>query len=294
MQKGEIIETGKHAELMKVENGAYRRLVETQKINQELDKKDKEAPSLEKRQDQEQIASAKLASETSLDRGQDPEKGNLSEVIPFSTTALVSRIATLSKYELHYIVLGTLAAALAGSVYPVFAIVFGQILEALTKTTAEEIRSATQYWCLFFVGIAVATFIGNFFQAALFGLAGEKLTTKLRHSYFGAILRQNIGYFDEERHSTGVLTSKLATEAHLVQGIMGATLGVITNVSFTVLGSLIVALVTGWELALVVMGCIPVLIASGMIRMKMISGYTAKTKEAYEHSSRVACEVVLS
>lgn len=38
------------------------------------------------------------------------------------------------------------------------------------------------------------------------------------------------------------------------------------------------------------MACIPLLVGSGALRMKMLSGFQQKNKLAYEHSAQIACE----
>lgn len=40
-----------------------------------------------------------------------------------------------------------------------------------------------------------------------------------------AIIRQDVGWFDEEENSTGALTARLATEATLIKNITGQNLG---------------------------------------------------------------------
>ena len=72
------------------------------------------------------------------------------------------------------------------------------------------------------------TFLSCFlsFQASSFGKSGEELTARLRAMGFRAILRQDIGYFDEPLNSTGALTTRLATDASRVQGCTGVRAGI--------------------------------------------------------------------
>jgi len=53
----------------------------------------------------------------------------------------------------------------------------------------------------------------------MFAVAGEALTTRLREMAFTALLRQEIGYFDQPLHSTGALSARLASDASAVQGV---------------------------------------------------------------------------
>lgn len=53
----------------------------------------------------------------------------------------------------------------------------------------------------------------------MFGIAGEKLTMRLRSNMFGAMLRQEIGWYDLKENGVGALCGKLSGEASSVQGV---------------------------------------------------------------------------
>jgi hypothetical protein len=56
----------------------------------------------------------------------------------------------------------------------------------------------------------------------------------------GVIFSVQIGWHDEERHSSGILTTKLATEASYVRGAVGDTLGLmLQNVLCLIFGYII-------------------------------------------------------
>lgn len=57
------------------------------------------------------------------------------------------------------------------------------------------------------------------FQGYAFAKSGELLTRRLRKVGFQAMLRQEIGWFDDPRNSPGALTIRLATDASMVQGV---------------------------------------------------------------------------
>ncbi len=53
----------------------------------------------------------------------------------------------------------------------------------------------------------------------MFGIAGERLTMRLRKMAFAAILRQEIAWFDKSEDSTGSLCARLSSDAANVQGV---------------------------------------------------------------------------
>lgn len=56
-------------------------------------------------------------------------------------------------------------------------------------------------------------------QGYAFAKSGELLTRRLRKIGFQAMLRQEIGWFDDPNNSPGALTTRLATDASMVQGV---------------------------------------------------------------------------
>jgi len=56
-------------------------------------------------------------------------------------------------------------------------------------------------------------------QTSCFDISGEALTARLRSRSFKAMLRQEMGWHDEERNATGALTTRLANDAGQVQGV---------------------------------------------------------------------------
>lgn len=57
----------------------------------------------------------------------------------------------------------------------------------------------------------------------MFTLSGETLTSRLRKLTFAAMLRQEVGWFDEEKNSVGALCSRLSGDAASVQGVSNCT-----------------------------------------------------------------------
>lgn len=57
------------------------------------------------------------------------------------------------------------------------------------------------------------------FKGYAFGKSGELLTRRLRKVGFQAMLKQEVGWFDDPRNSPGALTTRLATDASMVQGV---------------------------------------------------------------------------
>ena len=73
--------------------------------------------------------------------------------------------------------------------YTLFSIHISEILNVFTIVDMEESRRRSLIWSLMFLGVGGAHFVGHLLSTGLFGVAGEKLTRRLRRLSFQAILR---------------------------------------------------------------------------------------------------------
>lgn len=118
-------------------------------------------------------------------------------------------------------------------------------------------------------------------------MSGENLTSRLRFGSFKAMLRQEIGWFDEDRNSTGTLTTRLADDAAKVQGATGTRLGTLLEVSVSMLMAIIIAFVYSWVLTLVVLGIVPIMLLSSGLEVKALAGHTVANKKSLEKAGKV-------
>ena len=260
MVKGEIVESGNHAAL--IENrGLYSKLVEAQDLHNEktVDGEKSEVDVIKGAQI-DVAAVGRVSDAKNMEAATKPEQ---------SAMDIVITIMRLNAPELKYTVSGFLAAILSGLINPGFSLIFAEIIQTFSKK-GPELQRDTQIWALSFVGIAAFAFITGFFQNAMFGIASEKLTERIRKTAFESILRQDIAFFDVEENSTGSLTSNLSSDAQKVQGVSGATIGTLLQMLSNLLGSIIISLIYGWKLALVAIAALPLLVFTGAMRLKII------------------------
>uniref|UniRef100_A0A4W6FJQ3 ATP-binding cassette, sub-family B (MDR/TAP), member 11a n=1 Tax=Lates calcarifer TaxID=8187 RepID=A0A4W6FJQ3_LATCA len=195
--------------------------------------------------------------------------------------APVARILKYNQPEWPYMLLGSLGAAVNGSVNPIYAVLFSQILG--NKSTGI---------CVLFCIVAVISFFSQFFQGYAFAKSGELLTRRLRKVGFQAMLRQEIGWFDDPINSPGALTTRLATDASMVQGATGSQIGMIVNSLSSIGASFIIAFYFSWKLTLVIMCFLPLIGLSGVFQAKMLTGFANEDKKAMEAAGRVSSEAL--
>lgn len=147
-------------------------------------------------------------------------------------------------------------------------------------------------WSLIFVAIGGANFLGVALQFSMLGISGARLTRKLRSLSFRALLRQEMGFFDKSENSVGQLTTRLSTEATLVQGVTGDLLGSIVQMISAVVTGFVIAFLHCWRIALVLLAVFPLMGLSEAMQMKMLTGFDANDEKMYAKAGAIAAEAV--
>uniref|UniRef100_A0A8C2QQ54 Bile salt export pump n=1 Tax=Capra hircus TaxID=9925 RepID=A0A8C2QQ54_CAPHI len=227
-----------------------------------------------------------LGHESSLDKNIPVEE----EIEP----APVRRILKLNAREWPYMLVGSVGAAVNGTVTPMYAFLFSQILGTFSIPDKEEQRSQIHGVCLLFVAIGCLSLCTQFLQGYAFAKSGELLTKRLRKLGFRAMLGQDIGWFDDLRNSPGALTTRLATDASQVQGATGSQIGMMVNAFTNIAVAMIIAFFFSWnwKLSLVIVCFFPFLALSGAIQTRMLMGFATHDKESLEVAGQITNEAL--
>uniref|UniRef100_A0A3B4DH40 ATP-binding cassette sub-family B member 5 n=1 Tax=Pygocentrus nattereri TaxID=42514 RepID=A0A3B4DH40_PYGNA len=289
---GQVVEQGTHRELMN-KKGVYYSLVMQQICEQTTDTDSDNCDDLtvvttehaafSRNSLRRSISLQRRSSKNSKRKKSESEKA---PGIPFR------KILALNKPEWPYLLVGTLASFLGGAVYPCVAILFAKIIGVFAESDPGVKRQKTLMFSLLFLLIGAVAFLTFFFQGYMFGKSGEILTMRLRSQAFKAILRQEIGWFDDHNNAVGVLTTKLATDASLVKGAAGSRLGLTTNAVCALIIAMIIAFIHCWQLTLLILACMPVLSGANFIQMRATAGHTSKDQSALEMSGKISTETV--
>jgi len=105
-------------------------------------------------------------------------------------------------------------------------------------------------------------------------------------------MSQEMGFFDREENSTGALSSRLATDAYQMHELVSQIMKLTFQTLVTVGLGLGFAFAKSWSLTLVILALIPLLAASQYFAIGTMTGFSTKTKKAYEQSGRVANEAI--
>ncbi|KAK2856759.1 hypothetical protein Q5P01_005494 [Channa striata] len=206
--------------------------------------------------------------------------------------APVARILKYNQPEWHYMLFGSVGAAINGGVNPVYSLLFSQILATFSIADPVAQRNEIDSVCLFFVMVGVVSFFTQMLQGYAFSKSGELLTRRLRRLGFRAMLGQEIGWFDDHRNSPGALTTRLATDASQVQGATGSQIGMIVNSLSNIGVAIIMSFYFSWKLTLLILCFLPFIALSGALQAEMLTGFAKQDKKAMEAAGRISGEAL--
>ena len=166
------------------------------------------------------------------------------------------------------------------------------MLSVLSEPNIQKAREESVTTALQLGGIGLAFFVTVALQGLVFSYSGSKLVERVRHMMFEAMLQQDIGWFDEEKNSTGALCSRLSSSAEAVSGATGSKVGQAVGGVATLFISTGLALYYDWKLGLVTSIFTPFLIVSILFQMRMMTKDSGVKSEAFQKSAKVAVESI--
>lgn len=300
VDQGEIIESGTHSDLMEKKEFYYQ-LVQAQSLEPDdngangddnkahiykrqrsrVSSSDK-SDNLVKRQTSRQVS----ITEKGISKEKEAEEKEEEEEEVEKPKYF--RILRENFPECPFLIFGTFFAAIQGTTMPLFAVFFGEMI----KVFIDIYNTDNVFWSMMFLALGGLNFVSNLFMHTNFGIAGERMTFRLRLKMFRAYLRQDAAYFDDPKHGTGSLTTRLATDASLIKTATGFRIGTILSSIVSLVAALAIAFYYGWKLALVVLGGVPILMLSSSLQIKVVMGKHKDDQNKLEDAGKIASETI--
>ncbi|XWS56534.1 hypothetical protein CRYUN_Cryun09bG0093500 [Craigia yunnanensis] len=203
------------------------------------------------------------------------------------------RLAQLSFAEWLYAVLGSIGAAIFGSFNPLLAYAIALIVTAYYRHEKHHhLRHEVDKWCLIIACMGIVTVVANFLQHFYFGIMGEKMTERVRRMMFSAMLRNEVGWFDEEDNSADTLSMRLANDATFVRAAFSNRLSIFIQDSAAVIVAILIGMLLHWRLALVAFATLPVLTVSAIAQKLWLAGFSRGIQEMHRKASLVLEDAV--
>ncbi|MFH4979050.1 hypothetical protein AB6A40_005759 [Gnathostoma spinigerum] len=315
LNEGTVAEAGKHSELMEI-RGYYYDLVNAQVF---VDIDEKVAPPIERERvgslfrrslsyrrpssmssqystgDKETFETFYQTSDKSIEKDPKEEIQRLKKELAEEGGKESNLISVLryARPEIPFIVLGLISCGVQGCVLPVFSLFFTEILNIFGKPS-EVMLVEGHWWSLLFLVLGGVQFITMLTQTILFGIAGERLTQRLRSNIFRTLMRMDAAFFDMPNHSSGKLSTRLATDAPNVKGAIDYRLGSVLSALIAIGCGIGIAFYYGWQMALLVIAIFPLGGLGQALQVKFVQGHSDSDAKKIESSGKLALEAVES
>ncbi|PKU70482.1 ABC transporter B family member 19 [Dendrobium catenatum] len=312
IQQGQVVETGTHEELIaKGNTGAYTSLIRFQEMARN---RDFGAPST-RRSRSSRLSHSLSTKSLSLRSG---SLRNLS--YQYSSGAdgrieMVSNADNDRKYpapdgyffkllklnapEWPYAILGAVGSILSGFIGPTFALVMSNMIEVFYYPDPNTMERKTREYVFIYIGAGLYAVVAYLIQHYFFSIMGENLTTRVRRMMLAAILRNEVGWFDEEENNSSLVAARLATDAADVKSAIAERISVILQNMTSLLTSFIIGFIVEWRVALLILATFPLIVLANFAQLGKCShqqlslkGFAGDTAKAHAKTSMIAGEGV--
>jgi ATP-binding cassette subfamily B protein len=124
----------------------------------------------------------------------------------------------------------------------------------------------------------------------LFGVAGERVVTRLRQDLYRAILDQEVGFFDERR--TGELTSRLSSDTTLIQAAVSSNVSMTLRNVASAAGGVALLFYTSPVLTALMLAVVPAVALGAVAYGRRIRKLSREAQDALAAASEVAEESI--
>ncbi|XP_010256924.1 PREDICTED: ABC transporter B family member 19 [Nelumbo nucifera] len=303
IQQGQVVETGTHDELI-AKAGSYASLIRFQEMARN---RDLGAPST-RRSRSSRLSHSLSTKSLSLRSG---SLRNLSyqystgadgriEMISNADTdrknpapdGYFFRLLKLNAPEWPYSIMGAVGSVLSGFIGPTFAIVMSNMIEVFYYRDYTAMERKTKEFVFIYIGAGLYAVVAYLTQHYFFSIMGENLTTRVRRMMLAAILRNEVGWFDEEENNSSLVAARLATDAADVKSAIAERISVILQNMTSLLTSFIVAFIIEWRVSLLILATFPLLVLANFAQQLSLKGFAGDTAKAHAKTSMIAGEGV--
>jgi ATP-binding cassette subfamily B (MDR/TAP) protein 1 len=123
----------------------------------------------------------------------------LSDVVVLKK-APIGRLFKLNVPEVPILLLGSIAAAVHGLIFPLFGILLSSAIKSFYEPP-DKLRKDTSFWALISVVLGVASLISVPAEYFLFAVAGGKLIERIGTLSFQSIVSQEVAWFGNASNS---------------------------------------------------------------------------------------------
>jgi len=150
----------------------------------------------------------------------------------------------------------------------------------------EHLNSAV----LIILSLTLLMAVGTFVRFYLVSWLGERVSADMRKAVFDHLIELHPSYFETNR--SGEIMSRLTTDTTLLQTIIGSSMSMALRSSLTLVGGVIMLVITNTKLTLLVLICVPLVLAPILIFGRRVRSLSRRSQDSIAHVGSYAGEVI--
>jgi ATP-binding cassette subfamily B protein len=119
---------------------------------------------------------------------------------------------------------------------------------------------------------------------------GERVSADIRQAVFDHVIGLHPSYFETNR--SGEIMSRLTTDTTLLQSIIGSSFSMALRSSLTLVGALVMLLVTNLKLTLMVLACVPLVLMPILIYGRRVRTLSRRSQDSIANVGSYAGEII--
>jgi len=151
-------------------------------------------------------------------------------------------------------------------------------------------REQLKYAVMVISVLALLMAIGTFIRFYLVSWLGERVSADIRDAVFANVIGLHPSYFESNR--SGEIMSRLTTDTTLLQTIIGSSLSMALRSSLTLVGALILLIVTNLQLTLIVLSSIPLVLMPMLLYGRRVRALSNESQDSIAHVGSYAGEAI--
>ncbi|KAE9985325.1 hypothetical protein EG328_007578 [Venturia inaequalis] len=193
--------------------------------------------------------------------------------------------------------LSVFCSIVSGAAMPLMTVVFGGLTGLFADyfknvITYKQFNSELSHFVLYFLYLAIGTFVTTYIMTVGFIYVGERCTGKIRERYLKAMLRQNIAFFD--KLGAGEVTTRITADTNLIQDGISEKFGLTLNALATFISAFVIAFIKYWKLTLILTSTVFAITLVMGVGSSFVVRWTVRSQTEYAKGGTIAEEVLSS
>lgn len=130
------------------------------------------------------------------------------------------------------------------------------------------VLEGVSYWIMWMIIAALVIFVAKAISSICFAFIGENITLNVRQELYEVILRKNLGWHDDSKNASGVLSSTLSSDCQALNGVSSEGTAVVVESMGALLWGVALAFYFSWPIAVVGFAISPFIVVASATAAK--------------------------